>query len=289
MRSPTQSKALKTARTPDEAFTLIELLVVIAIIAILAAMLLPSLAKAKEKARAAYCLSNLRQWSIMWFLYTEDHQGSFSAGYNTDFNRGEWVLALKTYYGKRPYLMLCPSATMQRKANALPNEVRVAWGDPSAADYGGPTTAGELPINDPESAGKHIITSYGGNDWIYNPPPGLVVQGREPEKYWRKFHAPSRTSQTPMMLDAMWRGGAPDTSPDIAHQRPAYNGQWIDSEREAMHFAIRRHAKGSQAAFFDGSARAVRSRQLWSLVWHSSFDVNFVSSQPANYFPAWMQ
>ena len=80
----------------DKAFTLIELLVVIAIIALLMAILLPILHRAREQGARAACLSNLRQLTLAWLLYAEDNDNKIVNG-STYFSRpGEpaWIGAL---------------------------------------------------------------------------------------------------------------------------------------------------------------------------------------------------
>ncbi len=108
--------------THRRAFTLIELLVVIAIIAILAAMLLPVLSKAKEKAKRVQCLSNSRQVGFVLHMYEMDSSGKFPKGFAYDFNNPsapDNPLKLLTPYLTKGYngqsqvgVYKCPSAKL---------------------------------------------------------------------------------------------------------------------------------------------------------------------------------
>ncbi len=131
------------ARRPECrcAFTLIELLVVIAIIAILAALLLPGLAKAKEVSRKAGCLSNLHQMGLGLLMYADESGGVIPRG-----NDPLWWRVLAPQFGARSgaeygraKVVICPSYPDKRQVICY---VVNAWEFRSSRDYVGQEVTG---------------------------------------------------------------------------------------------------------------------------------------------------
>ncbi|MES2462611.1 MAG: DUF1559 domain-containing protein [Armatimonadota bacterium] len=130
-------------------FTLIELLVVIAIIAILAAMLFPVFAQAREKARQSACMSNLKQIGLGFIQYVQDHDETFPHSHNTltapTFNlpdgrtgtgRVNWPMQIYPYI-KNVQVMSCPSdPDSAYKFNATTNPYLYDYSKPVPLSYG---------------------------------------------------------------------------------------------------------------------------------------------------------
>ncbi len=246
-------------------FTLVELLVVIAIIALLMSILMPALARARSQAKVVLDLSNLRQWGIIWQMYTSDYDGYFNPG-DGSINSFEWMETIHPY-AKDKGLYFCPEA-----ANPI-----YLWRGPRGIT----TSVWEWRY----PSGEHFIGSYGINEFCFDPPRTMsTIWGHPVSLNWRHVNYKG-AGNIPMMVDASWAGGAPDHS----DEPPPFEG----APDEAMfvnnmkRFCLNRHDGHVNGVFLDSSARKIALKELWKLQWHKEFDLD--GGPTKQEWPDWMR
>jgi prepilin-type N-terminal cleavage/methylation domain-containing protein len=243
-------------------FTLIELLVVIAIIALLLAILLPSLRAAKNQAKAVICKSNLNQWGKLFYLYTQDNDSKFMVWKDSsEAGGGTWIVPLLPYYesgGEKA--RVCPMATKtEEEGEAVP--AHMAW--------------------DCQIGEKLHKNSYGINNWCYNLRPGITtVWGLEgaDRRSWRRIDAKG-AARIPMFLECWRWGGGPTTRTD-----PAPDDESIRYNTGFGRYCMNRHAYTIFVCMMDGSVDRVKLKALWDLKWHRTYSM----TDPLPQWPEWM-
>jgi prepilin-type N-terminal cleavage/methylation domain-containing protein/prepilin-type processing-associated H-X9-DG protein len=244
-------------------FTLIELLVVIAIIALLMAILMPALNRVKAQAQKVSCQARLKQWGLIFKLYTDDYDGYFN---NRDVTGGLWMTALQPYYKDNANMLLCPTAT-----RLMENDLD--WGTFKAAmlDVSGFDT---------------YIFSYGINSWTNS-----VEKDRDArllEWFWRNTQNNTTvipntrqiegksvsTNTIPVFGDSTWFDAWPRDNDSPSLTMDAFGIMDQGTSQEMNHFCINRHNGYVNLLFMDFSARNVGLKELWTLKWHRAFITN---------------
>ncbi len=266
-------------------FTLIELLVVISIIALLVAILMPALGKARDQAKNSICMANLHQWGVVFDMYTSDYDGSFMRGWvggsaSTPINdtNNMWVYVTRKLY-QDPEILLCPRADRnEHQGGKLP------W----AAWYFDPDPAMNpsfynSPLSESESKLLGVSGSYGINWFINNR--DVNASGYDHHMNWKKTNQRGGNN-IPVLADA----GFPLARPHFTDMPSSdQNGEfiWPPASGEINRICHNRHFGGVNMLFLDWSVRRVSVKELWTLKWHREFDTQYWRTASWQW-PSWM-